>query len=111
VPANIVTLGPVSYAQSLGLSLGARAVLTDSGGLQKEAFLLGRPCVTLRDNTEWTETLEGGANRLVGAAAQTIVLAIRAIERKPPAVRPGRIYGDGRSSERIAGLIERHLRA
>lgn len=109
VPANVKTLGPVSYAQSLGLSLGARAVLTDSGGLQKEAFLLGRPCVTLRDTTEWTETLEGGANRLVGADAATIVLAIRAIERKPPRVKAGRIYGDGRTADRIARLIERSL--
>ena len=109
VPANVRTLGPVSYAQSLGLSLGARAVLTDSGGLQKEAFLLGKPCVTLRDTTEWTETLEGGANRLVGADAATIVLAIRAIERKPPRVKAGRIYGDGRTADRIARLIERFL--
>ena len=111
VPSNIKTLGPVSYAQSLGLSLGARAVLTDSDGLQKEAFLLGRPCVTLRDTTEWTETLEGGANRLVGARAETLVLAIRAIEKKPPAVKPGRIYGDGKSAERIALSIRRYLSA
>ena len=109
VPANVRTLGPVSYAQSLGLSLGARAVLTDSGGLQKEAFLLGKPCVTLRDTTEWTETLEGGANRLVGADTQTIALAIRAIERKPPRVKAGLIYGDGRTADRIARRIERYL--
>lgn len=108
-PPSVLTRGPVSYAESLGLSLGARAVLTDSGGLQKEAFLLGRPCVTLRDTTEWLETLEGGANRLVGASARTIVLAVRAIERKPPAVKPGRIYGDGRTAERIARLIKSYL--
>ena len=111
LPANVHALSPVSYTQSLGLSLGARAILTDSGGLQKEAFLLGKPCVTLRDTTEWMETLEGGANRLVGADAETIIRAIRAIERRPPKVRPGRIYGDGRSAERIARLIEQHLRA
>ncbi len=111
VPPNVRTMEPVSYTQSLGLSLGARAVLTDSGGLQKEAFLLGKPCVTLRDTTEWTETLEGGANRLVGARAETIVLAARAIEKKPPKVRPGRVYGDGRSAERIALSIDRYLSA
>jgi len=93
VPANVRTRGPASYTESLGLSLRARLVLTDSGGLQKEAFLLGRPCVTLRDTTEWLETLEGGANRLVGASAQTIVLAVRAIEKKPPKVKPGQNGG------------------
>ncbi len=107
--AKIRTLGPVSYAQSLGLSLRARAVLTDSGGLQKEAFLLGRPCITLRDTTEWVETLKGGANRLVGWDPEAIVRATRAIERRPPVVRPGTIYGDGHSSERIARAIEKFL--
>ncbi len=108
-PANVRTTGPVSYTQSLGLSLGSRAVLTDSGGLQKEAFLLGRPCVTLRDTTEWMETLVGGANRLVGAKTETIGLAIRAIEKKPPKVKPGQVYGDGRTAERIARVIARYL--
>ncbi len=109
VPANVTTMDPVSYTGSLGLIIGSRGVLTDSGGLQKEAFLLGKPCITLRDSTEWTETLSGGANRLVGSRARTILLAVRAIERKPPKVRPGRIYGDGRTAERIARLIEAHL--
>jgi UDP-N-acetylglucosamine 2-epimerase len=105
VPSNIRTIEPVTYAQSLGLALGARAVLTDSGGLQKEAFLLARPCLTLRDTTEWTETLAGGANRLVGAKAAAIVRAVRALERNPPKVKPGTIYGDGRAAERIARVI------
>ena len=109
-PANIRISGPASYTESLGLSLRARLVLTDSGGLQKEAFLLGKPCVTLRDTTEWLETLEGGANRLVGASAQTMVLAVRAIERRPPKVKPGLIYGDGRTAERVARVIQGHLK-
>jgi UDP-N-acetylglucosamine 2-epimerase len=109
VPPNVTTLDPVSYTGSLGLILGARAVLTDSGGLQKEAFLLGKPCITLRDTTEWMETLSGGANRLVGSGARTILLAARAIERKPPKVRPGLIYGDGRTAGRIAALIGTYL--
>ena len=102
-------MGPVSYAQSLGLSLGARAVLTDSGGLQKEAFLLGKPCLTLRDTTEWMETLRGGANRLVGAKPERIIRAVRMIERNPPKVNPGLIYGDGRTAERIARSIRIYL--
>ncbi|MBK5256226.1 MAG: UDP-N-acetylglucosamine 2-epimerase (non-hydrolyzing) [Vicinamibacteria bacterium] len=111
IPANVRTMDPVSYTQSLGLSLGARAVLTDSGGLQKEAFLLGKPCLTLRDTTEWTETLEGGANRLVGSETATIVRAVRTIERNPPVVKPGLIYGDGRTASRITGLIKDCLRS
>jgi UDP-GlcNAc3NAcA epimerase len=108
-PPNLRIMEPVSYVASLGLSLGARAVLTDSGGLQKEAFLLGTPCLTLRDTTEWTETLKGGANRLVGARTASIVRAARAIERDPPQVRPGVIYGDGQTSDRIALLIKHYL--
>ncbi|MEO8501965.1 MAG: UDP-N-acetylglucosamine 2-epimerase (non-hydrolyzing) [Vicinamibacteria bacterium] len=109
-PGSVTTRGPASYAESLGFIQRARVVLTDSGGLQKEAFLLGKPCVTLRDTTEWQETLEGGANRLVGASAQTIVLAVRAIEKRPPKVKPGLVYGDGHTAERIARLIQAHLR-
>ena len=110
LPPNVHALEPVTYAQSLGLSLRARAVLTDSGGLQKEAFLLGRTCITLRDTTEWVETLSGGANRLVGWDPDAILRAVRAIERKPPKVSPGKTYGDGRSSERIARAIDEFLR-
>lgn len=108
-PANVVVMGPATYTQSLGLSLGARIVLTDSGGLQKEAFLLETPCITLRTTTEWTETLKDGANRLVGARAEAMVRAVRAVEKNPPRVKPGKIYGDGHASERIARLIKRHL--
>ena len=109
---DAVTLrSPASYLEMLLLVRGARAVLTDSGGLQKEAFILGTPCVTLRETTEWVETVEAGANRLVGADARRIVRAVRAVERRPKRVRSGRLYGDGHAAERIAGLIDRFLRA
>jgi UDP-N-acetylglucosamine 2-epimerase len=88
----------------------ARAVLTDSGGLQKEAFILGTPCVTLRDTTEWVETVEVKANRLVGADRGRILRAVRALERHPRPVRPARIYGKGDASERVAEIIDRFLR-
>jgi UDP-GlcNAc3NAcA epimerase len=109
IPSNVRVMTPVGYTQSLGLILGARAVLTDSGGLQKEAFLLSKPCITIRGSTEWTETLKGGGNRLVRARPDAILRAARHIEKKPPVVAPGKIYGDGRTAERIAAAIDRHL--
>ncbi len=75
VPDNVELWAPVSYLAMLSLIQGARRVLTDSGGLQKEAVWLGTPCVTLRDETEWVETLVGGWNHVVGANADAIVNA------------------------------------
>lgn len=109
-PANVQIMEPATYTQSLALILGACAVLTDSGGLQKEAFLMGKPCLTLRDTTEWIETLKGGANRLVGARTSAIVRGARSLEKRPPLVKPGLVYGDGRSAVRIAAEIRSYLR-
>jgi len=71
--ANVRIVEPLPYFDMLALLSGARAVLTDSGGVQKEAYILEVPCVTLRENTEWVETLEDGWNVLVGADADRIV--------------------------------------
>jgi UDP-N-acetylglucosamine 2-epimerase len=103
-------LRPAPYLEMLLLTSGARAVLTDSGGLQKEAFILGTPCLTLRDTTEWVETVAAGANRLVGASPAKIRAAIRDLDRgrRMPSAR--RAYGDGRAAPKIAALIERWLR-
>ena len=84
------------------LQQGAPAILTDSGGVQKEAYWLGRPCITLRDNTEWTETVSAGWNTLVGADAKAIVRAVR--ELKIPSTRPV-LYGDRHAASRIAALL------
>ena len=76
-------------------------MLTDSGGVQKEAYLAGVRCVTMRDTTEWVETVEAGWNVLVDLDAEA---ALRALERTPPAERP-ELYGDGKAGERVVAAL------
>jgi UDP-N-acetylglucosamine 2-epimerase len=90
------------YLDFAALASQARVVLTDSGGVQKEAYWYGVPCVTLRDSTEWVETVELGWNRLVGSDPDRIVKAARAAEA--PSQHPP-LYGDGRAADSIADLI------
>jgi UDP-GlcNAc3NAcA epimerase len=92
---------PLGYAEFTALLCGARAMLTDSGGVQKEAYLAGVPCITLRANTEWVETVDAGWNTLVDLDAPA---ALAALERKPPADRP-ELYGDGHAAERCIAAI------
>ncbi|HYP47089.1 MAG TPA: UDP-N-acetylglucosamine 2-epimerase (non-hydrolyzing) [Thermoleophilaceae bacterium] len=92
---------PLGYLDFLQLTSHARAVLTDSGGVQKEAYLLGVPCVTLRDTTEWVETVEVGWNVLVDLDSDA---ALAALERSVPAERP-QLYGDGRAAQRVLEVI------
>jgi UDP-N-acetylglucosamine 2-epimerase len=101
--ANVRIVEPLPYFDMLALLSGARAVLTDSGGVQKEAYILEVPCVTLRENTEWVETLEDGWNVLVGADADRIVLeAERAGDARR---RHSARFGDGHAAERIAAIM------
>jgi len=92
---------PLGYAEFTALLCGARAMLTDSGGVQKEAYLAGVPCITLRANTEWVETVDSGWNTLVDLDAAA---ALAALQRTPPAERP-EIYGDGHAAERCVAAI------
>jgi UDP-GlcNAc3NAcA epimerase len=93
---------PLGYIEFAALLCQARAVLTDSGGVQKEAYLAGVPCVTLRANTEWVETVESGWNTLVDLDADA---ALAALDRPPPSRRP-ELYGDGHAAERCVEAIE-----
>lgn len=98
--SNVHVWEPVGYLSMLTLVQHARAVLTDSGGLQKEAVWLGTPCITLRDETEWVETLEGGWNQLVGADADALLEAARHRPTVPPPSP-----GEPGASDRIAAIL------
>ena len=99
--AGVELLPPLGYLEFTALVRGARAVLTDSGGVQKEAYLAGVPCVTLRSTTEWTETVDAGWNTLVDLDTDA---ALAALEREPPSDRPP-LYGDGRAGERVVQAL------
>jgi len=92
---------PLGYLELTTLLCHARAVLTDSGGLQKEAYLAGVRCVTLRANTEWTETVQAGWNTLVDLDREA---ALEALQRTPPPQRP-LLYGDGHAGERVVAAL------
>lgn len=105
---RIVYLDPLGYLDFVRLLQGAKLLLTDSGGAQQEAFILGVPCLTLRETTERPMTLLGGMNTLVGTAAKQIVtqaLAILEGNRRPK--RPGYSYLDGHAAERIARIVRK----
>jgi len=102
---GVMLLDPQPYLETQALLAGARVVLTDSGGLQKEAAFHGVPCVTLRDETEWVELLAAGVNVLAGAdPARIASLALEACW--PASGLPAELYGDGHASQAIAAVIQ-----
>jgi UDP-N-acetylglucosamine 2-epimerase (non-hydrolysing) len=99
---RVILTEPLGYLDFLKLERHARMILTDSGGVQKEAYFLHRPCITLREETEWVEALEGGWNVLAGAKCERILTGVR--ERNLDEHRS--LFGDGKASGTIVELIE-----
>jgi UDP-GlcNAc3NAcA epimerase len=102
VASNVRVVDPVGYLEMLVLEKNAMVVVTDSGGVQKEAFFAGRPCVTVRSTTEWTETVDAGWNVLVGTDAAAIAERMRGF--RPMTERP-MFFGDGHAAERIVDAL------
>ena len=102
LPPNVQLVDPLGYLDMAALCSQARVIVTDSGGLQKEAYWYGVPCVTARPSTEWVDTVEVGANVLVDADPERLAAAVVAARMPddPPA-----LYGDGRASERVAAAL------
>ncbi len=101
---RVIVTEPLGYFELTALLCHARAALTDSGGLQKEAYLAGVPCITMRPSTEWTETVEHGWNVLVDLDTEAALAALAAVESGPPAARPV-LYGDGHAGERVVAAL------
>jgi UDP-GlcNAc3NAcA epimerase len=102
VPANVRVLEPLGYLDMAALASQARVIVTDSGGLQKEAYWYGVPCVTARPSTEWKDTVELDANALVDDDPKRLAAAVRSA-RMPEHLPP--LYGDGHASEKVAAAL------
>jgi UDP-N-acetylglucosamine 2-epimerase len=105
VPANVKIIRPVNYIESLALLKNAGKLLTDSGGMQKEAYFFGVPCITLREETEWVETIDSGWNILTGPDAGKIQ---HAIESFNPASKRPPLYGEGNAASKIVSILSDH---
>jgi len=106
---NIKFIDPLSYFDMLKLEKNAKAILTDSGGVQKEAYWFAVPCFTLREETEWVETVGSGWNVLVGTKAEKIVEGVEGFHKKRPLRGRTPLFGDGKASEKIVQLLARHF--
>lgn len=100
---RIRQIPPLGFLEMISMEKNAKAILTDSGGVQKEAFYLRVPCITLRDKTEWPETVECGANRVVGADPQAILQAVK--ENRTADWNDATPYGEGNSAETIVSEL------
>jgi len=106
--SNVRVIDPVGYFEMLKLLKHARIILTDSGGLQKEAFWSKTPCITVRDRTEWTETVEMGVNQIAGSDPKRIIQAIITVQEEYKEMKKkfkANPFGDGKASEKIVEIL------
>jgi UDP-GlcNAc3NAcA epimerase len=108
LPDNVLPIDPVGYLEMVALESRAHAIATDSGGVQKEAYLSGVPCVTLRSETEWTETVDAGWNRVVDDDPGALRSALADADFMDRARSRPDLYGDGHAAARIVAALERH---
>jgi len=105
--SKVRLVDPVGYLDMLVLEQNARLILTDSGGMQKEAYFFGIPCITLRPETEWVETVEAGWNMVVGSSRSTILKKVGTVQ--PPLHTVRELFGDGHASELIVQTLENSI--
>jgi UDP-N-acetylglucosamine 2-epimerase len=110
VPHSVSLLGPMGYLETIAAARDAAVVVTDSGGLQREAYWLGTPCVTLRCETEWAETVDCGANVLVPPMSATGLLAETVAQQRQRGCSWSRdAYGDGQAAQMVADAVAMYL--
>lgn len=102
IEENISVINPIGYLDMINLEMHAEKIVTDSGGVQKEAFFMKKPCITIRDQTEWVETVENGWNVIVGTDKTKIVDSIKNFQ---PQKEQENIFGDGNAAERILSIL------
>lgn len=100
--SNVKVIEPVGYFDMIYLEMNSQKILTDSGGIQKEAYMLGVPCITLRDETEWVETVDDGWNMLAGAQKEKILDGIMNFY---PSSKRHDLFGDGKASLKVLGIL------
>ncbi|MGC8866317.1 MAG: non-hydrolyzing UDP-N-acetylglucosamine 2-epimerase [Bacteroidales bacterium] len=108
LPRNLQLVDPVGYYDMLTLEQKARMIITDSGGVQKEAYFMQKPCITLRDQTEWVETVEDGWNLLAGTDPERIQTAFERFLQSPPQ-KQQKHYGEGHAAQKIAEILIREI--
>jgi UDP-GlcNAc3NAcA epimerase len=113
--SSLTVVDPLPFLDMVALEQAAKVILTDSGGVQKEAFFYRVPCITMRDETEWVETVDLGWNQLVGACRENILEAYTTFAKKTPK-ESASPYGDGHASEHIinhlvanSGSLSKHV--